>query len=161
MTSIHQIMANRANALKSTGPKTSAGKARASQNALRHGCESLALWAGGYAEEIEVLARTMAGNDVSGGRFAQARRIAAAQLDLARVRQMKLDLQTAANFGSVADGLDRTVRVSPDWNLLVPISKLERYEQRARARRRRAIREFDTMLPDATDAKKLRNEANE
>jgi len=43
---IHQIMANRANALKSTGPKTSAGKARASQNALRHGCESLALWAG-------------------------------------------------------------------------------------------------------------------
>jgi len=31
----------------------------------------------------------------------------------------------------VADGLDRTVRVSPDWNLLVPISKLERYEQRA------------------------------
>ena len=159
MTSIHQIMANRANALKSTGPKTSAGKARASQNALRHGCESLALWAGGYAEEIEVLARTMAGNDVSGGRFAQARRIAAAQLDLARVRQMKLDLQTAANFGS--DGLDRTVCASPDWNLLVPISKLERYEQRARARRRRAIREFDTMLPDATDAKKLRNEANE
>jgi len=110
---------------------TAAGKARASQNALRHGCESLALWAGGYAEEIEVLARTMAGNDVSGGRFAQARRIAAAQLDLARVRQMKLDLQTAANFGS--DGLDRTVCASPDWNLLVPISKLERYEQRARA----------------------------
>ena len=30
----------------------------------------------------------------------------------------------------------------------------------ARARRRRAIREFDTMVPDATGAKKLRNEAN-
>ena len=160
MTSIRQIMANRANALKSTGPKTLAGKARASQNALRHGCESLALWAGGYAEEIEVLARTMAGDDVRGGRFAQARRIAAAQLDLARVRQMKLDLQTAANFGSVSDGLDRTDRASPDWNLLVPILKLERYEQRARARRRRAIREFDTMVPDAIGVRKLRNKAN-
>lgn len=37
MASEKQIAANRRNALKSTGPRTSAGKARASQNAVAHG----------------------------------------------------------------------------------------------------------------------------
>jgi hypothetical protein len=37
MTSLRQIDSNRRNAQKSTGPKTQSGKARASQNAVRHG----------------------------------------------------------------------------------------------------------------------------
>ena len=37
MTTERQIAANRANAKRSTGPKSRAGKARASQNAYRHG----------------------------------------------------------------------------------------------------------------------------
>jgi hypothetical protein len=37
MTSLRQIESNRRNAQKSTGPKTDRGKARASQNAVRHG----------------------------------------------------------------------------------------------------------------------------
>lgn len=37
MSTLKQIVANRANALKSTGPRTSAGKARSSRNATRHG----------------------------------------------------------------------------------------------------------------------------
>ena len=37
MTSISQIEANRANATKSTGPKTAAGKARSRWNAHKHG----------------------------------------------------------------------------------------------------------------------------
>jgi hypothetical protein len=37
MTSLRQIEANRHNALKSTGPKTEAGKQRSRCNALRHG----------------------------------------------------------------------------------------------------------------------------
>ena len=36
-TSAAKIRANRANAQKSTGPKTAAGKARSSRNALKHG----------------------------------------------------------------------------------------------------------------------------
>ena len=37
MTSLRQIESNRRNAQKSTGPKTDAGRQRASQNAVRHG----------------------------------------------------------------------------------------------------------------------------
>lgn len=37
MTSLRQIESNRQNALRSTGPKTEAGKQRSSQNAIRHG----------------------------------------------------------------------------------------------------------------------------
>src|SRR5262249_48112868 len=37
MTSYRQIEANRRNALKSTGPKTEAGKQQSRRNALRHG----------------------------------------------------------------------------------------------------------------------------
>lgn len=37
MTSAVQMVANRRNAQHSTGPRTSAGKPRSSQNALKHG----------------------------------------------------------------------------------------------------------------------------
>src|SRR4051794_13489448 len=41
MASARQIAANRRNAARSTGPRTSAGKARSRRNALRHGLESV------------------------------------------------------------------------------------------------------------------------
>ena len=37
MATERQIAANRANALRSTGPKTAAGKSKSSRNAYRHG----------------------------------------------------------------------------------------------------------------------------
>ena len=37
MATARQVAANRRNALRSTGPRTAAGKLASSQNALRHG----------------------------------------------------------------------------------------------------------------------------
>jgi hypothetical protein len=61
LTSDRKIKANRANARASTGPQTVQGRARAVKNALRHAlslpvCSNPAL-----SEEVETLAREIAG----------------------------------------------------------------------------------------------------
>ena len=61
MTTASKIHANRANARASTGPKTADGRARSARNALRHAlslpvCSNPAL-----SEEVETLAREIAG----------------------------------------------------------------------------------------------------
>lgn len=54
MATQRQIAANRANALKSMGPRTDAGKAASSQNSLKHGLTARGLLlAGESAEEYE------------------------------------------------------------------------------------------------------------
>ncbi|MGZ5826134.1 MAG: hypothetical protein ACXWIO_09005 [Croceibacterium sp.] len=86
MTSDRKIKANRANARASTGPKTARGRARAARNAFRHGltlpiCSDPAL-----SEEVEALAREIAGPDANARIKELARRVAETQLDLRRVR---------------------------------------------------------------------------
>src|SRR5947209_8392077 len=51
MTSPEQIESNRLNALKSTGPRTEAGKAAAALNSLRHGLMARELLVKGENEE--------------------------------------------------------------------------------------------------------------
>jgi hypothetical protein len=59
-TSPKKLAANRANAARSTGPRTPEGKARSSQNAVRHGLTSQAsLLNGESQEELDELARGM------------------------------------------------------------------------------------------------------
>lgn len=86
MTSAHKTKANRANAQASTGPKTADGRARAARNALRHAlsipvCSNPAL-----SEEVETLAREIAGPCANAETQDLARQVAEAQIDLRRVR---------------------------------------------------------------------------
>ena len=59
MTSERQRAANRANAAKSTGPRTEPGKAKASQNACSHGLATALRGEPGAVEEIERLAQVL------------------------------------------------------------------------------------------------------
>jgi hypothetical protein len=92
VTSAARQEANRANALASTGPRTSAGKAISARNARRHGLNLPALRDPALAEEIAVLAHEIAGPDAPARRFELACRIAAAQIDVIRVRRARHEL---------------------------------------------------------------------
>ena len=86
MTSPRKIQANRANARASTGPRTAPGRARAARNARRHGL-SLSVFADPVlSEQVEALAREIAGEPTRDDIYELARRVAEPQIDLQRVR---------------------------------------------------------------------------
>jgi hypothetical protein len=89
MTSDRQQRANRANAKSSTGPKTAAGKARAAQNAFRHGLNVPVRSDPLLRPEIEAMARRISGPHADAETMEGARRIAEAQFDLNRVRNTR------------------------------------------------------------------------
>ena len=92
MTSELKVKANRENSRASTGPRTRYGRARAARNALRHG---LSLPVGSdpvLSEQVEALAREIAGADANAEIQDSARLIAEAQIDLRRVRQARHQL---------------------------------------------------------------------
>jgi hypothetical protein len=92
MTSARKIKANRANARASTGAKTVHGKARAAQNARRHGLSLSILENPVLSVEAENLARVIAGEGATPEILHFARRVAEAQIDLIRIRQARHDL---------------------------------------------------------------------
>ena len=94
MTSERRQRANRANARSSTGPKTAGGKARAAQNAFRHGLNVSVLSDPSLAPEAEAIARRICAPDENGEALEWARRIAEAQVDLTRVRNTRGQLIT-------------------------------------------------------------------
>jgi hypothetical protein len=88
MSSQRKIRANRANARASTGPPTAPGKARVARNARRHGLAMPVETDATLARHVEQLAQRIAGPDPSPQIMAQARRVAEAQTDLVRTRQV-------------------------------------------------------------------------
>ena len=157
MATERQIAANRRNAVKSTGPRFSAGKRRARRNSYRHG---LSVAAAGRPEQVAMI-------------LEQARSVAQAQLELIQIRRMRASLiQRMAEFGvldtpdplgtfrdlkrilkSIDRGLPLDLSVPPPPGMppsepdrtaeamrraLPELLKLDRYERSATARRDRA-----------------------
>lgn len=102
MATERQIAANRRNAVKSTGPRSSAGKRRARRNSYRHGLSIGAAGRPGSDEHVERLARKIAGAGADAMVLEQARSAAQAQLDLTQIRRMRVSLiQRMAEFGAL------------------------------------------------------------
>jgi hypothetical protein len=134
VTSPAKIRANQRNARKSTGPRTRAGKATVARNALRHGLTLPVLADPTLAPEVVDVARaveqSVIGAEADETGHDLACRIAEAMIDLRRVRLAKLPLVTRLD----ANPCDREA--------VMELSRLDRYEGRAFARRNRAIRVF-------------------
>ena len=96
MTSLRRRRANRRNARASTGPRTAAGKARAAQNARKHGLRVPALRDPEKTRNIGELARKLAGPNADPQRFAAACQLVAAQIDLLDIREARLPLLSRA-----------------------------------------------------------------
>src|SRR5262245_61374481 len=102
MASERQIAANRRNARKSTGPRSGAGRKRASRNAYRHGLTLSITSTAAFAKQLDKLARKIAGNTDDAITLERAREIVQAELDLARVRRAKVALiERARAFGEL------------------------------------------------------------
>jgi hypothetical protein len=131
-TSARKVEANRRNARASTGPRTVAGKARAAQNAHRHGLNLPARYDPSRSGEIDALARVIAGADAGAERLELASRIAAAQIDVERARRARLDIYPQA---------------LRERDAIARLAAIDRYEGRALSARKRAMCDYD----DAAD----------
>ena len=102
MASERQIAASRRNARKSTGPRSGAGRKRASRNAYRHGLTLSITSTAAFAKQLDKLARKIAGNTDDAITLDCALQIAQAELELARVRRAKVGLiERASAFGEL------------------------------------------------------------
>jgi len=172
MASERQIAANRRNALKSTGPKTSAGKRRTRKNAYRHGLSAV-LHRKALAE-IEALALEFVCDTINPFALQLARTAAHAEFNLARIKRLRLawihytyeqgalelpppDVFKREIFSWINSGGKTQQPRLPSHTMPPPgrermaeairralpqLTKLERYEARAAAHRDRAFREL-------------------
>jgi hypothetical protein len=117
------------NPRKSTGPRTAAGKARSAQNSRRHGLTQSAVSVPEFAHAVAGLAHAVAKGSKDPQVLALAIQFAAAQVDIVRARNERVDFLAAHPFNNIR----RVAAI--DW-----------YERIARTRRKAAIRALDDTL---------------
>ena len=127
MATERQITANRANTKRSTGPKTAAGKMKSCGNSYRHGLSCSLPLSSAEAMTANVIAQTLTSEGV---KLSYAEEFAQAQSELVRIRRVRGEILAAANFSF------------SDTQELRRLVALDRYERRARTRRRRASLKF-------------------
>ena len=131
MASEKQIAANRANAKRSTGPKTPAGKIASSRNAFRHGFSVPLRFDSVTAAKVDAIAHALAGEGAEDDMLRSAADFARAQLELGRIRSKRTELTEKL-------WLDHN-----DMQGLRRVAALDRYERYFLTKRRRASTSFE------------------
>ena len=125
MATEKQIAANRANAQKSTGPKTAAGKLKSSRNAYRHGLSCPLRVDPVMSARADAIAHALISEDPNEEKLRSAAEFAQAQLKLQRIRSTRADLMAKIDLNQ------------PDMHELQRLVALDRYERYAHTKRRR------------------------
>ena len=133
MASEKQIAANRANAKRSTGPKTAAGKLRSSRNAFRHGLSGPLPSDPATSASVDWIAGEVAGDQASNHQKAGAQGFARAQVELLRIRSIRSEQLAKVDLADCTDGNLRELK---------RLVTLDRYERYALTKRRRSSREL-------------------
>ena len=177
----NRLAANRANARKSTGPRTTEGKARSAQNAVKHGFTGSAFAVVRFEDRDEISKLKADAVDFYQPRNSQemfaVECIALAQADMRRLRRIEAGLFTTA-FDSVVDRSGRPFTpMSADMcegDLAVTIAQnrnyamaegfrrmvcesnvwalLIRYQAHAERQYRRAIEDFERIRAHRDDS---------
>jgi hypothetical protein len=101
MVSSTRLAANRANAKRSTGPRTEAGKSRSRLNALKHGLALAASAVPGLEMDVMQLAQILAGAAKDDPLvIAAAVRVAEAAIDVLRARRARVELMRQTDLSS-------------------------------------------------------------
>ena len=125
MATDKQITANRANAKRSTGPKTTAGKLKSSRNAYRHGLSCSLRLDQLTSARAAAMAQALIGEDPNEEKLGSAGEFAAAQLELQQIRSLRADLMAKVDLHQ------------PDLREIQRLVALDRYERYAHTKRRR------------------------
>jgi hypothetical protein len=131
MASERQIAANRANAKRSTGPKTAAGKLRSSRNAFRHGLSGPLPSDPATSAKVDRIAGEFAGDQAGEHRKAAAQDVARAQMELLRIRSIRSEHLAKIEINGGLGGNMRELK---------RLASLDRYERYALTKRRRSSR---------------------
>lgn len=133
MASEKQIAANRANAQKSTGPKTAAGKLKSSRNAYRHGLSGPMRLDPANLDKAIVIAQALAGGETDQQMSSSAMEYVQAQLELQQIRSTRSGLMARVDLDQI------------NLKELRRLIAMDRYERYAHTKRRRASAKFRNM----------------
>jgi hypothetical protein len=136
MPSERQIAANRLNALKSTGPRTGAGKSRSSKNAYKHGLSGV------IGAEIEIAANellTVLRSEYPQVSPALLVKLAIAAIDMRRAQ--KVYAEKLNKFGQALARDEHHSNVD-----VAALDKADRYVRRALSRKSRLMRQVSFEL---------------